>query len=400
MQGTGYFFDLVKWHQTKDLMASQGLVPPPMDTYETFIARLPIVPIESLPPDERECSICTLPYRSPLGILQGLIGGPSESPLQLPCGHIYGKACLTRWLANHTTCPHCRHQLFDRSSVPEVPRIPVSLLATHRDVASSGARMRPADSFSSVHANWRAMESWYMSAHRPEARRRNALISNLRVRNIARVPRPNQSSDPLHTTQLDIDLSADRSAQRSGPRRRNAMTSNLYRQRASQRPRAMPGNLSDFIRSELTDSDDDLEREPYTSAIWETRARVASSTNHRASDEQGARHRDRVGQPSFSPAGEPLAEPAQWQTIAATRGTERSRETRDDATNGESPDAVRPTRLITGRDEPYRIFTGAVHWLATTTAQRTSGITATSGTERPVTRSSSRGGNISLNPGL
>ena len=384
-------------------MASQGLVPFPVDTYETFVARLPIVPIERLPTDERECSICTLPFKSPLGILQGLSSGPSESPLQLSCGHIYGKACLTRWLANHTTCPHCRRQLFYRSNVPEVPRIPVSFLATHRDIASSGDRTRPANFLDSLHAHERDMQSGYMSAHRPETRRRIALISNLhhgRVRNAARVPRPSEPSNSLHATQLDIDQLADRSAQHSGPRRRNAMTSNLYRYRPSRRTRAMPADLSDFIRSDLNDSDDDLEQEPYTSAIWETRARVASSRNHGAADQQIARDRDRVGQPNLSSADEPLAEAARAQPIAATRGTERSRETRDDARNEGSLDAVRPTRPTIGRDEPHSIFTGAVHWLATTTAQRRSGITATPGTERPVTRSSSRGGNMLLNPGL
>ena len=376
-------------------MASQGPVPVPMDTYETFVARLPIVPIESLPTEERECSICTLPYQSPLGILQSLTRGPSESPLQLSCGHIYGKACLTRWLTDHTTCPHCRRQLFYRSSVPEVPRIPVSFPATYRNIASSGDRTRRDNFVNSLHANERDIDLWYTLGHSPETRRRNALISNLRVRNTARVPRPSESSDSLHATQLDIDLLADRSAQHLGPRRRNAM----IRQRPSERARAMPANLSDFIRSELTDSDDDLERVPYTSAIWETRARVASR-NHGAADQQVARRRERVGQPNSSPAGEPLAEAARGQPIEATRGTERSRESRDDASNGGSPDAVRPTRLITGRDEPYRIFTGAVHWLATTTAQRRSGITATPGTERPVTRSSSMERNMSLNPGL
>ncbi|EPE29069.1 RING/U-box [Glarea lozoyensis ATCC 20868] len=33
-----------------------------------------------------------------------------ESPSRLPCGHVFGSACLEVWLADHETCPVCRRK--------------------------------------------------------------------------------------------------------------------------------------------------------------------------------------------------------------------------------------------------------------------------------------------------
>ena len=44
------------------------------------------------------CSICQETYYS-------------ERPVKLPCGHIFGHRCATRWLQTAKTCPTCRAKL-------------------------------------------------------------------------------------------------------------------------------------------------------------------------------------------------------------------------------------------------------------------------------------------------
>jgi len=34
----------------------------------------------------------------------------TEKAIQLPCGHIFGERCITRWLKPHNTCPNCRQR--------------------------------------------------------------------------------------------------------------------------------------------------------------------------------------------------------------------------------------------------------------------------------------------------
>jgi len=47
--------------------------------------------------DSGECSIC-------------LADAPEER-LEMPCGHAFGKECLTHWLEQNNTCPMCRKEL-------------------------------------------------------------------------------------------------------------------------------------------------------------------------------------------------------------------------------------------------------------------------------------------------
>jgi hypothetical protein len=37
----------------------------------------------------------------------------AEFPLQLPCGHVFHDACITRWMQTKRTCPLCRFEFFD-----------------------------------------------------------------------------------------------------------------------------------------------------------------------------------------------------------------------------------------------------------------------------------------------
>ena len=49
--------------------------------------------------DERQCSIC----------FENLSG----SCINLRCNHLFHEQCITRWLQRHSTCPVCRHEVYD-----------------------------------------------------------------------------------------------------------------------------------------------------------------------------------------------------------------------------------------------------------------------------------------------
>ena len=75
--------------------------PPAIEFLNTLIS----IDMDELNPDDRICSICMEPYLS---------GEKPEMPLQLPCGHVFGKECLFQWMsqigdATHTNCPMCRY---------------------------------------------------------------------------------------------------------------------------------------------------------------------------------------------------------------------------------------------------------------------------------------------------
>ncbi|TAQ88731.1 hypothetical protein B7494_g2940 [Chlorociboria aeruginascens] len=60
------------------------------------------------------CAICTIPYHSSNPGAGGII----ESPYKLACGHIFGQACIERWLLERKltegelpNCPSCRFRL-------------------------------------------------------------------------------------------------------------------------------------------------------------------------------------------------------------------------------------------------------------------------------------------------
>ena len=63
------------------------------------------VTINSLAPDEVDCTICHMP----LG--QGDSLGAIELAYQTSCNHIFGGQCITTWLKGNNTCPICRSQL-------------------------------------------------------------------------------------------------------------------------------------------------------------------------------------------------------------------------------------------------------------------------------------------------
>ncbi|PMD46974.1 hypothetical protein L207DRAFT_522440 [Hyaloscypha variabilis F] len=63
------------------------------------------VAIEDIPTEDRTCSICREEYPSEADTEDG------DTPVKLPCGHIFGFACITTWLHNKSqarNCPTCR----------------------------------------------------------------------------------------------------------------------------------------------------------------------------------------------------------------------------------------------------------------------------------------------------
>ncbi|KAL2023049.1 hypothetical protein VTK56DRAFT_3959 [Thermocarpiscus australiensis] len=54
------------------------------------------------------CAIC---QESKLTLPSCRVHGKDSDPEILPCGHVFGKACLRSWLSRHDTCPVCRFKL-------------------------------------------------------------------------------------------------------------------------------------------------------------------------------------------------------------------------------------------------------------------------------------------------
>ena len=65
-------------------------------------------------PAGQQCSVCLCE-----------LAACSEGATQMPCGHCYHDACITKWLRSHNTCPVCRAQV----EADRTPRGPSSLAA-------------------------------------------------------------------------------------------------------------------------------------------------------------------------------------------------------------------------------------------------------------------------------
>ena len=100
-----------EWYVENEIELGNGLPPDP--TVEVppaiaFIESLISLELDELKKEDRTCAICLQPYRK---------GESQEIPLQLPCGHIFGKECLLTWLtdigkddAHVASCPMCRKE--------------------------------------------------------------------------------------------------------------------------------------------------------------------------------------------------------------------------------------------------------------------------------------------------
>lgn len=63
-------------------------------------------------PHDQDCPICLNEY--------GTVS-QTDTPTQMPCGHIMGAECIEEWLKVSETCPQCRRRVFTRPVEPEDP---------------------------------------------------------------------------------------------------------------------------------------------------------------------------------------------------------------------------------------------------------------------------------------
>ena len=81
-------------------------------TAADFLESLPIVKPEHLRDDSDICHICKEPFNDS----DSGFAGNSELPVQLPCNHIMGSACLATWFHSSNSCPMCRATLFPQEA--------------------------------------------------------------------------------------------------------------------------------------------------------------------------------------------------------------------------------------------------------------------------------------------
>lgn len=83
-----------------------------VEALSEFCNHPPIVHQSSLGPDANdwECLICRYSYwRS--RALQDELPEAAEFPVRLPCGHVYGVICISKWLLYKKTCPMCKAEM-------------------------------------------------------------------------------------------------------------------------------------------------------------------------------------------------------------------------------------------------------------------------------------------------
>ena len=125
---------------------------------QSALDTLKSIDVASLPDGDRRCHICMQDYyvkpvgpRSPYiedvkdeDDLQNVLSStrgkltrgkgetvPSsseederETPLEMPCGHVFGSTCLKAWLYQSPTCPLCRVEVESYTDEPQQPEIP------------------------------------------------------------------------------------------------------------------------------------------------------------------------------------------------------------------------------------------------------------------------------------
>ncbi len=60
--------------------------------------------------DTTDCMIC----------LDALAESGNHRAVCLACGHIFGQACVLKWLAQNKSCPHCKKRQVQKVPMPHV----------------------------------------------------------------------------------------------------------------------------------------------------------------------------------------------------------------------------------------------------------------------------------------
>lgn len=93
-----------------------------------FMRSLPPLQPSEIAIDCQDCTICQEPYYSK---------SAKEIPVKLPCAHIFGSDCISKWLSSPTSqrrCPLCRIELFKPNPSEMRPAAPPSNLAHSIDL--------------------------------------------------------------------------------------------------------------------------------------------------------------------------------------------------------------------------------------------------------------------------
>ena len=112
-----------------------------------FLNNLPIVHLDTISPDDRTCAICRESY-----VADGYAPGALDDcelpdiPTRLPCpgNHIFGIACVSKWLQGQQNCPCCRHKLF--TPMPDIRTITgLECILGFLELADMRGTLRPQD---------------------------------------------------------------------------------------------------------------------------------------------------------------------------------------------------------------------------------------------------------------
>ncbi|KAK5132894.1 hypothetical protein LTR08_008414 [Meristemomyces frigidus] len=87
--------------QTTDRYRKQFLPARGIDWDTPFNTLITPVVMATLGPEDRDCSVCLVPYTA-----------PNDVPVAMPCGHVFGKECIATWYATSSNCPQCRVQAY------------------------------------------------------------------------------------------------------------------------------------------------------------------------------------------------------------------------------------------------------------------------------------------------
>ena len=76
----------------------------------------PITDTSLISPEDRHCTICQEPFQNPGRITRSQ--SRRELAVRLPCNHVFGNECITRWLEEQDTCPYCRRRFHLKATQP------------------------------------------------------------------------------------------------------------------------------------------------------------------------------------------------------------------------------------------------------------------------------------------
>ena len=87
---------------TEPMLTSNTIPELAADTGLEILESFPVVATKDLPEGYNDCPICQEAFENE---------GKPEVPVRLPCRHIFGKLCISKWLSNNT-CPLCRASIY------------------------------------------------------------------------------------------------------------------------------------------------------------------------------------------------------------------------------------------------------------------------------------------------